>query len=75
MIIEAKEQIKSLLAIRGMTLKRLAEIITERTGKVCSLSALSNKLRRGTITYNETMMIVDILGFKVSYDFNNSINY
>lgn len=68
MIIEAREQVKSLLAIKCITLKKLAEIITEKTGKICTSSALSNKLRRGTITYNEVIKIADYLGFKVSFD-------
>ncbi len=71
MIIEAREQVKLLTSMRALTMKQLAEKITEKTGKICSPSALSNKLRRGTITYNEVMRIVDILGFKVSYDFDN----
>lgn len=68
MIITAREQVKSLLAIRGITLTKLAKIITERSGKICTPSALSNKLGRGTITYNEVMNIAEILGFKVYYD-------
>ena len=68
MIIEAREQVKSLLAIKCITLKKLAEIITEKTGKICTPSALSNKLRRGTITYNEVIKIADYLDFKVSFD-------
>ena len=70
-MLKAREQIKSLLAMRAMTLKNLAELITQKSGKTCSLSALSNKLRRGTITYNEVMLIVEYLGFKISYDFDN----
>jgi len=70
MILEAREQVKTLLAMRCMTLKKLAEIITEKTGKTCTSTALSNKLRRGTITYNEVMRIVELLRFKISYEFN-----
>ena len=69
MIVEAIDQIKSLLAIRGVTVKKLAEMITESTGKICTPSALSNKLRRGTITYNEVIRISELLGFKIRYDF------
>ncbi|MBQ8460656.1 hypothetical protein IJ541_11240 [bacterium] len=70
MILNAREQVKALLAMKAMTLKKLAELISEKTGKKCSLSALSNKLRRGTITYNEVMRIAEYLGFKISYDFD-----
>lgn len=68
MNIPAREQVKSLLAIRGTTLTELADTISKNSGKVCSPSALSNKLSRGTITYNEVMNIAEILGFSVRYD-------
>ena len=53
MQILAKEQVKSLLAAKGMTLKDLSILITEKSGKNCSLSSLSKKLTRGTISYND----------------------
>ncbi len=70
MILDAREQIKSLLAMRCITLKKLAQMLSETTGKACSATALSNKLRRGTITYNEVIKIVKLLGFKISFDFD-----
>ena len=70
MILEAREQVKSLLAIRCLTMKKLAGMLTVATGKTCSPSALSNKLRRGTITYNEVMKIAEILGFNINYNMN-----
>lgn len=68
MIIKAKEQIKSLIALKGMNLTQLANLLTTKTGKKYTLDSLSKKLNRGTIPYNEVMMIADILGFKVSYN-------
>lgn len=68
MIIRAKEQIKSLIALKGINLTGLAQMLTQKTGKKYTLDSLSKKLNRGTIPYNEVMMIADILGFKVSYE-------
>jgi hypothetical protein len=62
-----KEQIKVLLAQEGLKLKELAELISENTGKKCSPNALSLKLNRGTMTYNEAITIAGILGYKVQY--------
>jgi len=67
MIVLAKEQIRSLLALKGLTQKKLAELITLKTGKNCSQNSLSKKLTRGTITYNEVMQIADLLEFDVNY--------
>lgn len=68
MIIKAKEQIKSLIALKGMTLTQLADFLTKKTDKKYTLDSLSKKLNRGAIPYNEVMMIADLLGFKVSYE-------
>ncbi len=66
--IKAKEQIKAMTALKGITLTKLAELISKKTKENYSVSSLSQKLGRGTIPYNEVMMIADILGFKVSYN-------
>lgn len=66
--IKAKEQIKALVALKGTTFTELSKIIQGKLGKNYSVSSLSQKLNRGTIPYNEVMMIADILGFKVSYE-------
>lgn len=66
--IRVKEQIKSMVALKGITMTRLAELISEKINGAYSISSLSQKLSRGTISYNEVMMIADLLGFKVSYE-------
>ena len=68
MTIEAKEQIKSLLALRGLTLKKLAQMITEKTGQSCSSASLSNKFSRGTMSYHEVVLIAEILGFEILFN-------
>lgn len=62
-----REQIKVLLAQECLKLKELAELITEKTGKKYSANALSLKLNRGTMTYNEAVTIAGILGYKIQY--------
>lgn len=67
MKLQAQEQIKSLLAQRRMTLKRLAELLSEKTGKQCSADNLSHKLARGTIPYNQVLIIAEILNFDIEF--------
>ncbi len=68
MKLQAKEQIKTLLAQENIKLKDLAQILEEKTNKKCSPNALTQKLRRGTLTYNETLLIADILGYNIIFE-------
>ncbi len=63
-----KEQIKTLLAQEGIKLKELAAMVTEKTGKNCAPNVLSRKLTRGTLTYNDTLMIAELLGYEISFN-------
>lgn len=67
MQLQVKEQIKILLTQEKLKLKQLAEKISQRTGKKCSPDALSHKLGRGTLTYNDTLLIAEILGYKIEF--------
>lgn len=63
----AQEDIKILLIKRHMSLKNLAQKMTEVTGKKMLVSSLSQKLSKGTLRYSELMLICDILGYRVEY--------
>lgn len=67
MNLQAREQIKVLLAQKAMSLTELAKILTEKTNKKYTLSSLSQKLSRGTITYNEMLSIAGVLGYKMEF--------
>lgn len=62
-----REQIKTLLVQENIKLKELALMITEKTGKNCAPNVLSRKLSRGTLSYNETLMIAELLGYKINF--------
>jgi len=66
MKLNAKELIQLLLTKEGMTQKDIARMLTNRTGKTLAPSGLSRKLSQGTITYNEVLMIADILGYDLT---------
>ena len=71
MIVNAQAQLKSFIALKGITQKQLVEILTKKTNRKYTSSSLSKRLSAGTITYNEMMIIADLLGFEVSYNFKN----
>ena len=65
-----REQVKTLLAQEGIKMKDLAMKMEEISGCTYSLQNLSHRLRRGTLTYNEMLLIADILGYEISFKKN-----
>lgn len=63
-----REQVKTLLAQEGIKMKDLAMKMEEISGRTYSLQNLSHRLRRGTLTYNEMLLIADILGYEISFN-------
>ena len=68
MKLQVKEQLKVLLVQENIMLKELAVMISEKTGKKYTSNSLSQKLRRGTLSYNETLIIADILGYEIEFN-------
>lgn len=71
MSIKVREQIKSLLAEKGIKMKDMLKMLSVQTGKPYSQANFSSKLKRGTLTYNEVLLICDILGYEI--EFKNKI--
>ncbi len=63
----AREQVKVLLAQEVMTLKDLAEALGKELGKKYTADNLSQKLRSGSIRYNEMIIIAKILEYEVKF--------
>jgi hypothetical protein len=62
-----REEIKSILAKENLTMSDLAEKISEKTGKNCSLQSISQRLLRGTLTFNDAEVIAEILGYDLKF--------
>ena len=62
-----REQIKSILAQKSVTMKEIANFLTQKTNKNYSLANLSSKLKRGTLSYNEVVIIADFLGYDIEF--------
>ena len=59
-----------MLASKCMTLSKLAEKMTELSGKTYSQSLLSHKLIDESLRYTEMKMICKILGYRIYIDFD-----
>ncbi len=60
-----KEDVKYLLAKEAMTMTKLAEKMAEATGKPYTMKSISDKLARRTLKYEEFILILKILNYKI----------
>ncbi len=67
MKLNAREIVKILLTREGFKQKELVEMMNEKTGNDYTPSGLSHKLGRGTISYNEVLLIADILDYDIEF--------
>lgn len=61
----ARETVKIMLLKRCMTIKILAEKMSELTGKKYTRQSLSNKISRNSLRYDEVEVIAKILNYKI----------
>ena len=66
-IMNIKTKIKLLAVSRAMTLKKLAQRLSEQTGENYSYSSLLGKLNRESLSLKEAEIIASILGYKVEF--------
>lgn len=59
MKLQVREQIKTLLAQRAKTIKDLAMMLN------CKPNSLTQRMVRGSITYNEFLHIAELLNYKI----------
>lgn len=61
------KEIKKLAVEKGLTLTYLAKCISEEKGKNFSVQNLSTKLKKGTVNYNELIIILRKLGYEIKF--------
>ena len=64
-IIRAK--IKYLLSLRGLTITKLAEMMSAKTGEKYTFQRISHKLRLGRLTLKEAYIIAELLGYELEF--------
>ena len=68
MKLDANSLMRVLLTMRCLTVTKLAEMISKKTGRKMSQQNLSKKLLRGSVKYDEMLEIAEILGFEIKVD-------
>ena len=63
----AINEVKMLVAKRGITLTLLAERLAKISGKKYTIDLLSKKLRGNTIRYSEMKMIAEALDMELTF--------
>jgi len=64
---DIRNDLKSLIAKNGTTLKKVCEELTIATGKSYVGNNITNKLRRKTIKFDEVKDIVELLGYHIEF--------
>lgn len=62
-----RAKLKYMLYSRGLTITRLAEMMTEKTGEKYTFQRISHKLRLGRLTLIEAYIIADLLNFELDF--------
>lgn len=64
---DIRNYLKSLLALKCITITKLAQMMTEKTGKNYTFRSLSSKLRRETISMKEVFIIAELIGYEIKF--------
>ncbi len=64
---DVRNELKYILGKEAITLTKMAELMTEKTGRKYTVNSLSGKLLRKSITLDETSELLDIIGYHVEF--------
>lgn len=67
MNINIRDKIKSLLALKCITITKLAEMMSEKTGEKYTFQRLSHKLRLERLTLKEAYIIAELLNYRLDF--------
>ena len=64
---DIRNELKSLIAKNGTTLKKICEILTVKNGKNYIGNNITNKLRRKTIKFTEVQEILETMNYHIEF--------
>ncbi len=64
---DVRNEIKSLIAKKAFTLKKVCDILASAKKEKISPNNITNKLRRKTIKFVEVEQILDVLGYHIEF--------
>ena len=62
----AKEQVKIMMVKEGLTAKKLAELLAEKTEKHYTQQSILHKISLSSFRYDEVQAIADLLGYEIN---------
>lgn len=68
MSMTSKEQVKIIMLRECLTAKKLAKILTEKTGKEYTDRSIAHKIYSSSFRYDEVKTIADIFGYKITIE-------
>jgi len=71
-VMDVRNEIKSIIAKKAQTLKNVCEMMTQKSDKTIMPNNITNKLRRGTIKFNEIQDMLDVLDYHIEFIPNNN---
>ena len=64
---EIRAKIKYFLSLKGLTITKLAQLMSLKTGEKYTFQRISHKLRLGRLTLKEAYLIADILEYNIEF--------
>lgn len=62
----SKEELRILIMREALTVKKLADMLTLKTGKKYTQRSLQNKISLSSLNYDEMETIADLLGYEIN---------
>ncbi|MBD5402908.1 LLM class flavin-dependent oxidoreductase [bacterium] len=64
---DVRSEIKSIIAKKASTLKKVCAAIEQKNNEKISPNNLTNKFRRKTIKFDEVQEILEVLGYHIEF--------
>lgn len=63
-----KDELKAAIIRSGFTMTQVVELLNEKYDRDISIQNFSSKLRRESLKYTEVEEILDIIGYKITWE-------
>ncbi len=67
----SKNELKILIMKEALTVQKLADMLTQKTGKTYTQRSLQNKIFLSSLNYDEMETIADLLGYEIKIEKKN----
>ena len=67
----SKNELKILIMKEALTVQKLADMLSQKTGKTYTQRSLQNKIFLSSLNYDEMETIADLLGYEIKIEKKN----